>query len=211
MGRLDYGGELEVGKADAHSCLGPEGIVLIRDLCPWCADLIRIAEDVGDWRRIELDVRRGEEEPRPFIRRDSLPVSAMYDSRFRPFEDALFRVCGAALSRYGVADRLVTATRDEAYAINRYSVGDMHNEHVDIRECTMANAFRVLSMVVFLNDNYEGGDLNFPSYGRVVRPTVGAALLFPSGVGFTHRTTPVLSGTRYVVSTYFLQDTSTSE
>jgi predicted 2-oxoglutarate/Fe(II)-dependent dioxygenase YbiX len=61
---------------------------------------------------------------------------------------------------------------------------------------------RDVSSVLYLNDNFEGGDLVFLHTGQVVRPKKGALILFHSGWQNDHQVTPVV-GTRYCVANWF--------
>jgi predicted 2-oxoglutarate/Fe(II)-dependent dioxygenase YbiX len=49
-----------------------------------------------------------------------------------------------------------------------------------------------------LNDSYTGGSLEFPELGLTCRPTIGTAVIYPSGLNYKHKVTPVQSGERYV-------------
>lgn len=54
------------------------------------------------------------------------------------------------------------------------------------------------STVVYLNDEYEGGNIYFPNQDFVYKPKKGSAVFFPSaGTEYIHGVTEVLSGTRY--------------
>jgi len=59
---------------------------------------------------------------------------------------------------------------------------------------------RKLSFVLYLNDNYENGGIQFRDYigGEEYKPTAGSLLIFPSYPQYSHRVIPVSSGTKYV-------------
>lgn len=54
---------------------------------------------------------------------------------------------------------------------------------------------RKLSVVVALNDGYEGGNFEFLHTGKVPEATKGSVIIFPSFL--THRVTPVSEGERW--------------
>lgn len=56
---------------------------------------------------------------------------------------------------------------------------------------------RDLSTVLFLNDDFEGGDFVFPDLRVRIRPEPGLLVAFPSSQFFAHKVEPVTSGTRY--------------
>jgi hypothetical protein len=59
----------------------------------------------------------------------------------------------------------------------------------------------VVSMVGYVNDDYEGGGLAFRVQGIEVKPKAGDLFVFPSNFMYPHRAMPVLSGTKYSIVT----------
>jgi hypothetical protein len=51
--------------------------------------------------------------------------------------------------------------------------------------------------VVYLNDDYEGGEINFPTLNLSIKPTKGSLLYWPGYL--PHSVSPVTSGTRYTL------------
>lgn len=58
---------------------------------------------------------------------------------------------------------------------------------------------RDLSTVLFLNDDFEGGNFVFPDLRVTIRPEPGLLVAFPSSQFFLHKVEPVISGTRYTM------------
>jgi predicted 2-oxoglutarate/Fe(II)-dependent dioxygenase YbiX len=58
---------------------------------------------------------------------------------------------------------------------------------------------RDLSTVLFLNDEFEGGDFVFPELKVRVRPEPGMLVCFPSTHEYLHGVEPVTKGTRYSI------------
>lgn len=56
---------------------------------------------------------------------------------------------------------------------------------------------RDLSTVLFLNDDFEGGEFVFPDLRIRIRPEPGLLIAFPSSQYYMHKVEPVISGTRY--------------
>lgn len=65
-------------------------------------------------------------------------------------------------------------------------------------------ALRVLSMVAFLNDDYVGGELEFPHFELKITPQKGSVVLFPSSYPYAHIAHPVTTGVKYSLVTWFL-------
>ena len=59
--------------------------------------------------------------------------------------------------------------------------------------------------IVFLNDNFDGGNLQFisPKSIDIISPQIGNAVLFGGGLDYSHRVTPVTNGNRYVLKMIF--------
>jgi len=61
---------------------------------------------------------------------------------------------------------------------------------------------RDLSIVLFLNDEFEGGDFIFPELKVRVRPEPGMMVCFPSNHHYLHGVEPVTKGKRYSIVTW---------
>jgi len=62
--------------------------------------------------------------------------------------------------------------------------------------------YQVVNALVYLNDNYEGGEFYFPYANVLIKPDVGDIVFFPANYVGTHAVTKVESGERY---TYLAQ------
>jgi hypothetical protein len=83
----------------------------------------------------------------------------------------------------------------EPWGILKYGVGQKFNNHVDDLE----DLKRRVSFVYYANDNYEGGEINFPRFGLKYKPKANEAICFPSSYVYNHSVSPVVSGLRYAV------------
>jgi predicted 2-oxoglutarate/Fe(II)-dependent dioxygenase YbiX len=54
-----------------------------------------------------------------------------------------------------------------------------------------------IATIIYLNDDYEGGELYFPNQGIQFKPKRGAAYFFPGDMNYIHGITPIESGIRY--------------
>lgn len=87
----------------------------------------------------------------------------------------------------------------EAVNYVRYGPGQhfaVHSDHGFSYNCT-------LSSVMYLNDDYEGGELWFPYLDVKAKPKIGDIFLFPSTYIYAHASLPVLSGVKYAAVTMF--------
>lgn len=58
-------------------------------------------------------------------------------------------------------------------------------------------------MLLYLNDDYEGGELCFPRQGITIRPEKGMVVMFPSNFQYPHQAFEVRKGVKYVVVSWF--------
>lgn len=85
----------------------------------------------------------------------------------------------------------------EFYTIQKYNVGAYMGPHVDSTDKTISK-FPTISMVVYLNDDYEGGEIEFPKQDISLKPEAGSIIIFPSYDPYTHDPKPVISGDKYM-------------
>ena len=78
----------------------------------------------------------------------------------------------------------------------------------ETKDVQLLGTVRKISVSVILNDDYEGGELEFLEIDhngelRVTKitPEIGSAIIFPSYIN--HRVTPVTKGTRYSVVAWY--------
>ena len=89
--------------------------------------------------------------------------------------------------------------------ILRYSDGAEFKLHADseVRDPTTEKWRRVLdrdlSILLYLNNDFEGGEIEFPVLEFAVRPKRGMLIAFPSGWTFAHAAKPVTSGVRFAL------------
>jgi hypothetical protein len=70
---------------------------------------------------------------------------------------------------------------------------NIHADHGPAYNCTV-------SAVIYINDDYVGGDLKFPRLDNLVyKPKVGDIAVFPSNYIYEHASLPMESGTKYCV------------
>ena len=87
----------------------------------------------------------------------------------------------------------------------RYENQGHYKPHVD--DCI--NYHRTLSIILLLNDDYEGGELIFKSVDlqkdlHIIDVKKNRAVLFPSNFMYPHTVKPVTKGTRYSIVSWAL-------
>jgi hypothetical protein len=79
--------------------------------------------------------------------------------------------------------------------------------HADDSTNGSRNFHRVLTVLVYLNDDYEGGEICLPQHNFILKPKVGDVLAFPGNRLFQHEVKPIISGHRFaIMQTYNLHE-----
>lgn len=86
----------------------------------------------------------------------------------------------------------------EHYNMLRYSGGQEYKAHAD----GSTKDGRCVSAIIYLNNEYEGGEVEFVNYNIKIKPEPGMLLLFPSNYAYRHIAHPVTSGTKYALVTW---------
>lgn len=90
--------------------------------------------------------------------------------------------------------------------ILRYPPGGKYNQHADAEHQENGEWVRVqdrdYSVLVYLNDDYEGGELHLINWNFTIKPKPGMLLAFPSDWRYLHAALPTVSGIRYAIVTW---------
>lgn len=94
----------------------------------------------------------------------------------------------------------------------RYSPGHSIGPHSDValpyqgdslEPVSLAAIKNTLTSVLFLNDQYEGGEVAFRMWGLTIKPKYGSMLIYPSSFIGCHEVSPVVDGDRWVFIRWF--------
>jgi prolyl 4-hydroxylase len=108
--------------------------------------------------------------------------------------------------------RLATASgtdvrQGEPLQVLRYAPGEQYRQHSDALPGVAPSQQRVLTFLVYLNEDYEGGETEFSQLGLKIRGHIGDGLLFRSASAdgtpdprSVHAGLPVTSGAKYLAS-----------
>jgi predicted 2-oxoglutarate/Fe(II)-dependent dioxygenase YbiX len=94
------------------------------------------------------------------------------------------------MNHYGVA-----CEWHDTYGVLKYGAGQFFSNHIDDHK----DYPRRVSTVYYLNDNYTGGEINFPRFGITFKPKANQMIVFPSNFMYNHSVSPVIEGNRYAV------------
>lgn len=88
-------------------------------------------------------------------------------------------------------------------SISKYIVGSFMGAHVD--DYNQPGVTPIMSGVIYLNDDVEGGELNFPEQDITIKPKAGSIVVFPSVKPFYHQSLPVTKGYKYMSPVFWVK------
>jgi len=109
------------------------------------------------------------------------------------YRERLERVTG------DLAERLAPNSKLTEVQLVRYHPGGRYVEHRD--GPTPGAVQRTISLVCYLNENFEGGETTFTELDVSVKPATGLLIAFPPEL--MHRAEPVRAGRKYVITAWY--------
>jgi predicted 2-oxoglutarate/Fe(II)-dependent dioxygenase YbiX len=91
--------------------------------------------------------------------------------------------------------------------IRRWDAGEFQPLHADGEdpEGHPNEAFIVdYGAVIYLNDDYEGGEIYFPDHNLDFKPSAGTLVFFPSNTMYIHGVREITKGTRYTTPSFWI-------
>jgi predicted 2-oxoglutarate/Fe(II)-dependent dioxygenase YbiX len=88
-------------------------------------------------------------------------------------------------------------------SIAKYSTGKEMGSHIDSYDDERSP---VLSVVLYINDNYDGGELYFKEQEVLIKPTAGSLIAFPSVDPDYHQSMVVTKGLKYMSPGFWYKD-----
>ena len=157
-----------------------------------CDGIINAAKAIGDWAPASIsgEEKAGEREYRVC---DMIPAIAD-----KELDQIIFGYVNKAIINYCSKYKHLSITKDEGYSILRYQPGGKYDPHTD----QGPEHNRAITIILNLNDEYEGGKLTFHnnSYGFDLKK--GDIVVFPSSFVYDHCIHPITKGIRYSVVTW---------
>jgi predicted 2-oxoglutarate/Fe(II)-dependent dioxygenase YbiX len=119
-----------------------------------------------------------------------------YFNEMKSVSDALYSSLDKAFDHYSnvlypFAGKNIK-NREQSIHLLKYEQGGHLPAHQD-----QGVSSRVLSSVMYLNDDYEGGEIEFKNSGVKLRPEAGSIIFFPSNFLYIHEVYPITAGSRY--------------
>ena len=90
--------------------------------------------------------------------------------------------------------------------IRKYDTGSYLTEHQDVYGQPNGEGIKnplVVTALLYLNDDFDGGEIYFPEKGISIKPDCGSLVVFPSKT--VHGVKTLISGNRYLTSIYIYE------
>jgi predicted 2-oxoglutarate/Fe(II)-dependent dioxygenase YbiX len=190
--------------AAARSGQPPHGIVVVPEFlsAATCAELCARLDERPSERLTVVDVERStaDEVAREF---DDRRVTERVD--VGELQSELDELVQRAIEQR-IAPRVERSFEwFEQPQLLRYRPGGLYDSHADSDNLFFDEGVwkktldRDMSLLIYLNDEYEGGQLEFEHFEYSLRPRAGMLVFFPSDVRYLHAARPVTAGQRYAV------------
>ena len=87
--------------------------------------------------------------------------------------------------------------------VNKYNQDAHMGPHVDLND---KNKYLQYTVVVYLNDDYEGGELYFPNHDIKVKPKAGSIAMYPSGDPYVHQSLNIPKGRKMLITHHLAKE-----
>jgi hypothetical protein len=95
--------------------------------------------------------------------------------------------------------------RSPEFNIKKYNQKQSMGAHIDYQE-DPNKPQSTISIVFYLNDDYEGGEIGFPNHDIKIKPKAGSLIIFPSTAPYYHESHVLLSGNKYMSLAFYFKD-----
>jgi hypothetical protein len=90
--------------------------------------------------------------------------------------------------------------KEDFLGVVHWETGSYLNTHVDDLGYVTENH---LPIIIYLNDDYEGGEINFETHDICIKPKTGDLVIFPGNMHYAHEVKRIVSGDRYTLPIWF--------
>lgn len=130
-------------------------------------------------------------------------------------EDPILERYGLSRDYFGkLADRLhkvvedahqrpVKSVSSHAQKWQEGAFAPFHSDNTDMEGNWSAWERSKLVCLLYLNEDYEGGELDFRDHDICIKPVAGQLITFPGGFNNIHQVLPVKNGTRHTIGAFW--------
>lgn len=180
-----------------------EGVYYYKGIIPNPAELVQLIEETNASLTNEEIISKW----RTWESSDGISkfgsTKSVDGSKIATTSDEIKYIYGVIISAIRIASRHYAHSnnldlgRQSPISISKYSEGKFMGPHTD--EKTGAH----ISGVLYLNDEYSGGELGFPNQGFSIKPEAGSMVIFPSTQPYVHDPQPASGAERYICPVFW--------
>lgn len=123
---------------------------------------------------------------------------AKINNDLKKINDDFTEILISAIQQYQSIFKIPEIYYKEGYNILKYEFGQHFESHYDGGSDTA----RSVSPILYLNDDYEGGEIEFTNFNLKIKPKAGTLYVFPANYAYRHTAHPVKSGIKYAIVTW---------
>ena len=134
-----------------------------------------------------------------FIPQEQINKNDFFYDEMYSISERLFFPLDEHLSKYkDIYPFLNIKSRDDSMHLLKYEKAGYLPAHQDHGVST-----RTLSVLIYLNDDYEGGNLVFKNSNLSFKPEAGSIIFFPSNFLYVHEVEKITSGIKYSLPNWY--------
>lgn len=172
-----------------------------------CDDIVDyITKNSALWSEKEVGNNSGNNVECKFLVVSDMVKSEIPDAK--DIDNLIFKNINAVLTAFHETHPDFKGNRDSGYTLRKiYGGTKQHVDGVHSKVAGFTKFVRTLSVIIVLNDDYDGGIFNFLTQNLKFKLKKGEAVLFPPYWTHPHSVTSVGEGqARYTINTWILED-----
>jgi hypothetical protein len=198
-------GSIELEERGEHgSCIFTAANVFTESQCEFMIDYILKHSALWDEKAVGSETNNNVK-CKYLTLKDMISQNIPYS---KELDDLIFKSVGKLLVKIRESNPAFNGTQDTGYTLRKiYGGTQRHVDGVHSKTSGFKNFVRCLSLIIVLNDDYDGGVFCFPNQGLKFRVQKGQAILFPPYWTHPHSVTSVGEGqSRYTINTWILEN-----
>ena len=165
-----------------------------------CNDLIQYYKEHGSWSESTFSSNTEN------TGKSSVSMNQYWVTPKDKFYNILDKTFKSAVDDYIKEYTRITPVAYTAFRLNHYAEGGFMRNHTDniYKSHGQQYGYPHLTSLVFLNDNYEGGEFLMCNSTQKFKLKQGSVIVFPSNFMFDHEVAKVTKGNRYTCMTWVM-------
>jgi len=166
-----------------------------------CQEIIDYFHYINDnGLTVKRNTERGAKDTQAYVH--ELPYEYFHDNLSRRVYQRWNYLTDQALREYANKYDILMGRRFQHTLCKLQKTSPGEGYHAWHYESTPSSPYRKLVTMIYLNDNFEGGETEFLYQHFRVKPKAGKFVIFPCDWAWTHRGNPPLNNDKYIVTAW---------